>query len=589
MNHNDIIKKGYILVQNLIIYEKVSNPNSLLKLYLTKSIQWSNYSIQTLRIFCENVVLPNEMEDCNKNLALSRNNSLKIQLMEWTLNTVNKRLNIPMQIEEFSKLLIGFTLINWYKIHKNDSQNNLYDNCYMNLKDKFYDDKETVTTEDIERCYLSLKFKTKLIVDDDKEQILTENDADIPYIIEDLNFLIKSLMQCVQVTDIDKDLNSFITKTTLIAVVISDLKSLKMIQCNFDEFCLVNELKTCLAKIFDHITNINWSKAIRFTLEITKSFILFFQTKYDIQVNDIILKSINFQTLKKIYNICKIEDDEFESDSNTSECKINANIILALYCCIDAGTEMSELQINITSTLLKIKKYSLLIQSDVKCVITILNIFVNISNNLIREEFIELLVNFILELFEEWQKDNMITRYLLRYLPKILEKITHIDDKDNINVHNILLICKLFHDCFTKGMFGQLTHLSLINCLNNIIKHKTFCNNKIDILNDEMFITFVNSPYYLVRLENLKCLYSIFSSSEFDYSWKSNFFNKLEVAVYKLFLIQRELNAEELQEERLLRSTSVLQILAIVICSKSIFQSSALFTLLKVVVDKGKV
>ncbi|XP_011494720.1 PREDICTED: serine-protein kinase ATM [Ceratosolen solmsi marchali] len=588
MNHQEIIKEGYILVQNLIIYEKISNPNTFLKLYLTKSIQWSNFSIQTLRIFCENIVLPNEIEDFNKNFTLSTNNSLKIQLLEWTLNMTIRRLTIPLPIEAYSKILIGFTLKSWYKILKNDSQNNFYNSCNMNFKHKF-DNVETIATEDIERCYLSLKFQTGLFVvqtNNEDMQILNENNTENPYIIEDLNFLIKSLIQSVQVNDRDKDFNSFITKTTLMAKVISDLKAMKMIECNFDEFCLVNELKICLTKIVDHITNINWSKATRLTLEITKSLILLCDTNYDVVINDIILRSINFQMLKKIYNICKIEDDEFEPDSNTDECKINAITILALYCCIDAGSEMSELQIKISSTLLKLKKYSLSIQSDVICVTTILNIFVNMSNNLIREEFIELLVNFIIELFEEWRKDNIITHCLLQHLPKILEKITYTEDKDNINIHNILLICKLYHDCFAKGVYGQLTHLSFINCLNNIIKDKKIFNTKIDILNDQMFITFINSPYYLVRFENLKCLNSIFSSSKFEHSWKSNFFDKLEDAIYKLFLIQRELNIQELQEERLLRSTSALQTLAVVICSKSTFQSSALFTLLKIVVDK---
>lgn len=588
MTHEDIVQKGCLLVQNLISYKKISNPNALLKLYLTKSIQCSSSSILTLKILCENIVLPNEIKDFDMNSTLLTNNSLKLQLMQWILNTPTRRLMDPLSIEEFSKILIGFTLKSWYKPHNSIFQ----DHCkkyYIDLDNNLYDDQKTISMDDIERCYLSVNFKGDLVDKDDSNRdmpILNEKNIDNPYVVEDLDFLIHNLIQMVQAEDSDKELSSFITKTAIIANVISNLKVMNMIQCSFDESCLVNELKTCLSKIFDQIININWSKSIRITLEITKALITLYQTEYDIQVKDIILTSMSFQNLKKIYDISKIEIDEFEPDTKSSLCIINSITVLALYSCLDTEGEISELQMKIASTLLKLKKYSLSMKVDVVCVLTMLEIFSNVPNSVLTEELGELLMSFLMDVFESWHKDDKVNRCLLHLLPNILKKLVYIDE-NNVHIHNVLTICKHYHDKFTKGVFGQLTHLSLVQCLNNIVKHTAFHNTGIEVLKYDVFTNFVISSNYLVRLESLNVIHSIFSNKNLSNIWKIEFFDKLNEAIYNVFLMQRQLSDDEVQEERLLRSTSAMQVLATVIRSKSTFQGPALFTLARIVVDKG--
>ncbi|OXU25092.1 hypothetical protein TSAR_000011 [Trichomalopsis sarcophagae] len=587
MTHEDVIQKGCLLVQNLISHKKISNPNALLKLYLTKSIQWSSLSILTLKILCEYIVLPNEIKDCDMNSTLLTNNSLKLQLMQWVLNTPTRRLTDPLSIEEFSKTLIGLTLKSWYKAHDYGFQDH-FKKYYIDLDHNLYDDQKTITINDIERCYLSVNFETKLLVNNDSNKdtpLLNENNLDNPYIVEDLDFLIHNLMQMVQAEDSDKELSSFITKTSIIANIISNLQAMNMIQCNFDEFCLVNELKTCLSKIFDQIININWSKNIRITLEITKALISLYQTKYDVKVKDIILTSTQFQNLKKIYDISKIEIDEFEPNTKSSLCIINSITVLALYSCLDADGEISELQMKIASTLLKLKKYSLSIKVDVICVVTMLEIYSNIPNSVVTEEFGELLMTFVMDVFQSWHKDDKVNRCLLYFVPNILKKLVYIDE-NNVHIHNVLTICKLYQEKFTKGVFGQMTHLSLVQCLNNIVKHTVFHNTGIEVLTYDVFTNFVNSCNYLVRLECLNVIDSIFSNTNLSNTWKSEFFEKLNKTVYDVFLMQRQLSEDEIQEERLLRSTSAMQVLATVICSKSTFQGPALFTLARIIVDK---
>lgn len=587
MSHKEKVEKSFILLQKLISNEKISNPNLLIKLYLTKSVQQTDAGIQTLNILCENIHLSNDIKECDTNSTSLTNNSIKLQLLQWTLNSLNNQSIGQVRIEKFSKMLVGFTLKSWYKSLSNNEEGK----CYINLENYINDDKKGVSSEDIERCYLSLKFKSDLPYRfDDLSSIPNEtsckSDIDNPFNVDDVDFLVNILLQIVQTEDAIKDLSLFIVKTALIARIITDLKAMRMIQCSFDEFILVGELQNCLNKIFDLICEVNWSKSIRYTLEVTKSLKFLYQTKYDNLINDIILNLTNLQVLKKVYEILKIETDEFDIISKISQSKINASIVLSSYCCMNSGTELSDSQIKITSTLLKLKKYSLKFKSDVISVLTMLEIFSNIPIEMITEVFVQLLMTFIQEIFEEWHKDDEVINTLLRLLPNFLDIAVHLEDKDNI--HNLFLICKLFHDRFAKGLFGQLTHLSLVQCLNNIVKHNAFYNSENEILDHKVFITFVNSPYYLVRLESLRYIHTIFSTEKIDYSWKMKFFDELKEVADKIFLLQRQLSDDEIQEEKVLRSTSSVQILSTIICSKSVFQSSALFTLLRIVNEKSK-
>lgn len=578
---------GYILVQNLIIDGRISNPNSLLKLYFTRSIQWSNYSIETLKIFCKNLVLPLEIEGCDMNTS-QPNHSLKLHLLQWTLDSLTKRLPSPLIMDDFSRMLIGFTLKSWYKAQENVTENHLCYKYNVNLEDNIHDSVESVTNEDIERCYLSLRLKIGLPFEQNHDSNIVkppnEYNFDNPYVTEDLDYLINNLIQIV--SSERENLNSLITKTVLIARIISDLKAMKMIPCYFDEFCLVHELRNCLSKIVDQIQRSDWSRNIRYTLEITKALILLYQTKYDKDVSDIILDKTTIPVLKKIYEISKIKSDEFEPDTKTAQCKLNSVIVLAWYCSMSKGTEISDNQIIIMSTLLKLKKYSLLVNADVTCVMTILEIIVNVPLEMVTDEFVDLLMEFIEELFEQWQRDDNVNRSLLQMIPNIFKKLIFIRNADKI--HNVLMMCKHYNNEIIKGRFGESTQLSLVNCLTDIVKHREFHDTEVKVLDHKIFVSFVNSPYYLVRLESLRYIYSIFSMKEIDYDWKNKFFKEMENHIDGFFILHGELSPEEVKEERLLRSISVMQILATVICSKSIFQSPALFTLMRVALDKSE-
>ncbi|XP_058790954.1 serine-protein kinase ATM [Phymastichus coffea] len=586
MSHKDVAEKGCTLVQNLIYYKRISNPESILKLFTTQSIQKSSHSIRTLEVFCHNNVLPN----CELNTIHLTNNSLKLQLMQWSLHPFPKRFTSPLSIENFSKLLIGFTLKTWYKQNRRTLQVDCNDEYYINMEQNCYENMQSLTIDKIEQCYLSLNLKTSVPFAsriNNLVQMWDETILDNPFNSKDLDYLVNNLLQIVKTDKAEKELNTFIMKTALIAVVISDLKAMNMIKSTLDEFCLVTELQTCLSKIMNEMKCISWSKYIKrtchYVLEITKALILLYQTKYDAEVNSIIIKATECDFVKKLYEIRKFKN----SESNTlQECQINVMIVLALFSCMESGGSITDLQVKIASSLLKLEKYNLLVVTDVIGVLTTLQIFSNISVKMVTDELMELLMDFMLELFNDWHRDDKVTRYLLQLFPKFLDKIILLYNK--VHVHNIFLVCKHYHNKFLKGEFGQLVHLSLVTCLNSIIKHTTFSYDaEENVLNDDIFITFIKSSYYLVRLESLKCIHSIFSSKKIADFWKQSFFDKLKDSVENIFVIQRELSVDEIQEERLMRSISVMQILTTIICSQSIFQSSVLLTLSQVIVDKG--
>uniref|UniRef100_A0ABD2WPC0 Serine/threonine-protein kinase ATM n=1 Tax=Trichogramma kaykai TaxID=54128 RepID=A0ABD2WPC0_9HYME len=586
ISHRETIKQGCILVQWLISREKVSNPNILLKLYLTSSIQWSNDSIETLKVFCEHNLIPNTIEGYDMSSSSITNDSIKIQLLQWTLNTLTKHLNNPLKIPDFSKVLIGFTLKSWYKLKK--PSQNVVENHFISSENNPYDNIKDIEMKHIEECYLSLKLQGDLPIN--KQECLNaeaNEDLDYSYGMNIMNYLVNSLSSSIQTEITDKDLSSVITKAVVLATFISDLKAMKMIPCSFDEFYLVNDFKEYLTRIMNHIININWSRNIRCTLEITKSLMTLYRSQYDESINQIILDLTEFLALKKIYDIAKISMDEFQSDEKIPQCKRNANIILASYCCIKTNNELSEDQMKIANTLLIFDKYDLSIKSHAVGVITLLDILMDIPQSVMNADFIKLLMEFINELFNYWCKDDKINRFLLSKLPILLEKFLKFGDENNSR--KISEIIQLYHDYFAKGAFGQMSHLSLIQCFNCIVENRALASlvNDNVVLNQDIFTTFLKSPYYLVRYECIKYLQSLFSSKNISNLWKQDYFIKFKVAVYEIFLVDRELTDQAKSEERELRSVSAMQFLATVICSKSSFQSQALFMMLQIIVEKG--
>ncbi|KAJ8666945.1 hypothetical protein QAD02_008607 [Eretmocerus hayati] len=587
MSHKEILQNGFLLVQSLISHGKISNPNSLLKLYLTKSIQVTNFSILALETLCENFTLPHNMADCDMNTS-SANNSLKLQLMQWTLNAINRRPPSPIILKKLSKMLIGFTLKTWYRTSEEISDDDPYDKHCVDLKNNSYEKAGTITTDDIDKCYLSVKLKMDFPKNESNKNKISpavEETNENPFVAEDLDVLSTRLVYALHEYETDQNLTSLIVKTALVAKIISDLKALKMITFNFSEFCLVGELQMSLTNIFDQVHSVNWSKSIRYTLDVTEALILLYQPYYDVLVNDLILTSTSLPTLKKIYDVFKLENDEFQTDTKITQCKLNVVIVLASFCCLNSDSEMMDLQVKIASTILKLHKYQLYLDSDVVCVVTMLDIFSKIPHAVLTNEFIDIMMDFVEEIFDQWRRDDRINRCLLRVLPKLVEKILHLKDEDRL--HNALLICKHYHDDFDRDRFGQMTHLSLVQCLNSMVKMNVLQATEEKVIDPKVFVTFVKSPFYLVRLTSLQCIHSILSMKNLGDDWKKEFFDNLVEAVTSFFLLQREMTSDEKKEERILRSISTMQIFGTVFCSGSAFQSSALLNLLLTSVERN--
>ena len=77
------------LIQNLIVHKKVSDSNTLLKLYINNTLPCSVSSLQILELYFQHFEIPSEV---NSEHNVCSSSSIKHQLLRWVLAIVKKKL-----------------------------------------------------------------------------------------------------------------------------------------------------------------------------------------------------------------------------------------------------------------------------------------------------------------------------------------------------------------------------------------------------------------------------------------------------------------------------------------------------------------
>ena len=444
---------------------------------------------------------------------------------------------------------------------------------------------------DIERYYLSQELNTDF--SDHKNlkvlDIQTDVNTDIPYSQQDFEHLVSSFLRILDAEKENKDLCSFIKKITLLGKLLSDLYMMKMIPCDFENFCLTENFNSYLTKIYNQILSIDPSKInLKILLDILKSLNVLYRTRYNLKINNIIISSTSFNVLKKIITFAKIEVDDEDNDLDKDlayQCKIYALNALALYCCLGNGSEISELQIKIVKSLLKSEKYSLKEESDMKLVFMILNSLSNMPYEMLNNTFLVSIDEFLVIVFIEWHMDYKVSQCLLLLLPKFLRQAVHI----NYDTANLLNICHNFYILFKdKKQFGQIVQLSMVKCLNEIIKEKELCRNEKVILNSEVILYFINNIYFSVREESLAYVNDIYSKDNLSFDWKFDFMTRLKNIANEMFVIDKPDDHQIILDELKIRSVNVVKLFTNIVKSQSFFESMALSTLIEISVKKSK-
>ncbi|OAD57559.1 Serine-protein kinase ATM [Eufriesea mexicana] len=617
INQNEI--STHRLTQLFIIHNKITNPNALLKLYLTNVMKWSIMSFRTLIIICEYLPLPTDITMFNINVysPTMNSNSVRSCLIKWTLNIPWYKMATQIIIDELCFLLINITLKSKHKgqIKFNEYNiNNLCD-CLRNEQDteSFY--------EHIEQYYLLLKYKINLFSKNKKEnseQKLKVNEP-VLYMQDIVTYLMESLFIIINENESD-NLHIIIIKIAIIAKVISVMKQLNMIPKDIEELSLVQAMKNYLATAYSLLENIDpLRNKYTYLFNVTKALNILYETSYDADVAKIIVTSATLDMLKNIFSLMNIEDsetidyktnndyyDDYESLQNRRkyldreikqkrQCnfcnkgtiRIQATKALALFCSINAEQRKCEIQIKLMNNLLKINMYDLSHTVDFIMAITVLKSLSKYGKEELWNNHNELPLKNLLKVYHECYKDEIVIRYILNVLPYFVNYAIDY----NCKLNKLMDIIVEFNKLQSEKKYGFIVHKEFIKCFSEIIHlnpshfYYTTCNTLAQMPIIKGIVSALTSSSFIVQVQVIKCIQKVYSSKNIPFKWKEFLFTQIEESVNKL-IINNETDDKVKIDKMETTTASTLIMLTIIMSTNGTFQCRALLTMLRFSVDK---
>ncbi|XP_078038484.1 serine/threonine-protein kinase tefu [Augochlora pura] len=613
VNQNEI--SSHKLIQLFIINNKITNPNVLLRLYLTNDIKWSVMSLRTLIVLCEYLSLPSDITMFNINTCSPTMNSdsVRLSLLKWALNIPWHKLATEIIIDELCLLLISITSKLKYekqiKFKKYDMNNNSCD-CLNNgecLKPSY---------EQIENSYLLLAYKTNLFINNEEDNIqyILKLNERMLYIQDIVTSLQVQLCDILDEGSSSDDIYIRIIKITVVAKIISIIKQLNII--NTDETFLQRTVKIHLDSVYTALANIEPSRCKYIYLcNITKALNMLYGTLYDTEVSKTIILSSTPDMLKKIFSLMNIEDDEIADyeatkdyyenyssfqnkrrslNKNTvqeKQCNVcNKNTIriqtskaLALFCCMNVGEEKCDIQRKLMDNLLTIDMYDLSRTINCKMAVIVLESLSKYGTQNLSKNHGEIPLKDVLILYQECQEDETAVRYILNILPFFLKYAVDY----NFNLDDLMKI--ILQQNRYKKKNGFRVYIEFTKCLLKIIHLSPtllyyIVSNEFEHIMpvmDSILLSFTDS-LFMVRLEAIKCIQNIYLSKRIDFKWKESLFMKIEASVNKLTISSHEMNVDEKEA----KMASTLLGLVAIIYSNGTFQCRALLTMLHFITDQ---
>lgn len=592
-NHKILLDHLHSLLQLMIEHEKCVNPRAFLRSYLT-SVKWSRHSVQTLLVFCENHPLPNVSTTLGNNGVESEADSLKLSLMKWALDIPWYEDCLEMSIEELSKLLIGLTLKSWFKKDKS-TEGEVQSSTLFNGEDKSNID--CLIYKNLNKCYKALEYKMDTEESKSNKVGLSQEikNIGISYDKKTLDFLLG------QVEELNSDnttkIHVSLAKTTLICKLTSCLLQLDMVTTEAQNR-LSDIIGYSLNASFELITadDIRMNKYFYLT-QVTTALTDLYQQVYHQQIEEQILTSTTRDVLKSVYSLVNISlnlDDEMSGASALKnqpieKIKLGTLKALTLFCCKCDSTFMNNIQENLLKNVLKLDLYEKGSTADFEMAMNILELLSQCEDNRLGDSAIENAVKLLVHLYTCHRKDEKAVRWILRLIPRFL-KISL--DRGQFT-DSLIEILSHLRGLLSDKRHGPLVHLSFVECLCEVAKldpsfarlRWTIRGSNVPIV--EEILTYVNSPFYLVRLQTIDCLKIVFSSRDIEAEWKIDFFKRLKEIVIDSFVVDRTLEKREIADERETRVASTLHIFACVVSASGFLQNEALMSLLQLTVDKS--
>ncbi|XP_076172316.1 serine/threonine-protein kinase tefu isoform X2 [Ptiloglossa arizonensis] len=622
LNVNQNETSTHKLTQLYIINNKITNPNAILKLYLTNVIKWSIMSLRTLIILCEYLPLPTDITMVNINICSPRmnSNSVRLCLLKWALDIPWNKMATQIVIDELCYLLISITSksrhekqIQFYKHNINNSCNCLNNKKYIEP-----------SYEDIENCYLLLTYNSSLFIEKEKKHIQdnTKVIESILYMQDIVTSLMNSLCDIINESNGSDDLYIMIIKITVVAKVISIMRQLNMIPKNIEEIFLVHTMRKYLNMIYTLLANIDPSRSKYIYLcNVTKALNVLYETSYNTDVTKIIVSSATLDMLTNIFSLMNIEDNEiadYEATKDyyneygtfqgrrkyldrkvlhTNQCnfcdkgtiRLQATKALALFCCMNIRQETCETQAKLMNNLLNIKMYELSRPVEFKMAVIVLESLSKYGTEKLWKHHKEIPLKNLLALYRECHQDETAVRYILNILPYFLKYAA----KYNCDLDELMNIISQLNKLRSKRQCGFRTHIEFTKCLSRIVLvnpslfHYTLydTSNQLMPIVDSLLLSLA-SPLFVVRLQAVKCLQEVYFLTNIAFKWKKTLFIQIEELVNNSIIGNEKMDNNININEKDTKIASVLLILTSIISTNGTFQCRALLTMLCFVIDR---
>ncbi|XP_017880998.1 serine-protein kinase ATM [Ceratina calcarata] len=616
LNVNQNETSTHTLTQLFIINNKITNPNVVLKLYLTNVIKWSVMSVRTLIVLCEHFPLPADISVCsiNEYSPTMDANSVRSSLIKWLLNIPWQRTVTEIIIDELCLSLISMTLKTKHENRIRFKEYNVNDQC-----DCLEDENSESFYEHIEQCYLLLTYKKNLFTDDAKrsEKLKAKVNEHVLYMQEILTFMTNSLYSMINET-VRGDLDVIIIKVAIVAKAVSMMKELNMISKNIEELQLVQGLKKYMANVNTLLERLNPSKEnYSYLYRVTKALCSLYETSYDVQVAEIIVSSATLNMLKNIFNLMNIADDEiakYEISKNyinqqrrrkclnredvEEECckycdkgtiRIQATKALALFCCITVEQESShEIQIKLMNNFLNINMYDLSHTVNFKMAVMVLKSLSMYGEGRLWENHRYSPLENLLTLHRTCYKDETSMRYIFSVFPYFFKySLEH----DSCKINDLMKIIVEFNKLRSeKKRYGFVAQIEYVKCLSEIIRispsHLHYSTNEaldeMSVL--EGLLSSLTSSSFMVRKEAIKWIQSIYSSKSIAFLWKEALFARIE-ALARAIAIDEKTNVRINADKKEITTASTLLTLGAIASTSGAFQSQALSLMLQFIID----
>ncbi|XP_076661502.1 serine/threonine-protein kinase tefu isoform X2 [Halictus rubicundus] len=613
LNVNQNVISTHKLTQLFIINNKITNPNVLLRLYLTNVIKWSVMSLRTLIILCKYLSLPSDITMFNINTCSPTMNSdsVRLCLLKWALNIPWHKLATEIVIDELCLLLISITSKTKYEKQIKFKENSKNSSCDCLSNEECLE----LSYEEIENSYLLLEYKTNLFIDKEKDDMQCDikfNER-LLYMQDIVTSLQVQLCDMLDEGSGNDDIYIRIIKIAIVAKVISVMKQLNMI--NNDEIFLQRTMKTHLDSVYTFLANIDPSKSkYTYLCNVTKALNMLYETLYDTEVSKVIILSSTPEMLTKTFSLMNIEDNEIAdyettkdyyedyssfqtkrrtSDKNIQEercnfcdkgtIRIQTSKALALFCCMNVGEEKCEIQRKLMDNLLKIDMYDLSYTVNFKMAVIVLESLLNYGKQNLSKYHGETPLKDILALYQECREDETAVRYIFNILPYFLRYAVdyNFDLDDLINV--------ISQQNQYKKKYGFRVHIEFTKCLLRIIHNSPtllyyIVPNEVDQIMPIMdsILSSLTNSLFIVQLEAIKSIREIYLSKHINFKWKELLFTQIENSINKLVLTSQSMSVDE-RETKI--AGALLGLVAIVF-SNGTFQCRALLTMLHFIMDK---